>query len=435
VYSSFLHNVCMLTIFCLKVMKSSRLMYCVISKQLYFSIAFAILFFVPQLGAQTPDDSRLLSALESFERGDWQAALRDLDMVGNEGLSVRDQAVRDVYRGVIALGLGDVETARARMSNALRLDPAVRLDPTLHAPSRIQFLQQLRLELIESQGEVRSLHWVDPPDVLFRGASYRLALEGRSAGGEGIAINGVRWAVSDSAVASIDATGTVIAISDGEATVEAIWGMFATSFPFLVRSPRATNLQLVPDSVLLEAGQALVLRPSVNWEDGEDREGEGIRFRTSNPDVVSVEAGGRVVALAPGQAEVFAQLEDAQAVAVITVREVAGVNLILDASQRELRVGESVVVRPTVIASSGSPLANRQIQLRSSDPRVAEFRGDNTLFALRPGFVEVTARSEEGLVAVLGLEVLSGSQEKPESPSLWGGLVIPFVIALFFRMF
>ena len=123
--------------------------------------------------AQTPWSQALHSAVRVYEDGDFVRALQLLDGVQPASLSTRDQAIRDLYRALILLSIGDEDGARRAMESSLSRDATVRPDPALHSPSRVDFFERVRAQWLANRG-------VDAGGLTEFDVAFRAAMQDRT---------------------------------------------------------------------------------------------------------------------------------------------------------------------------------------------------------------------------------------------------------------
>lgn len=97
--------------------------------------------------AQSTDHPGLQRAVAAYNEGDLALTLAILDELP-VSLPARDQAFRNLYRGLVHFATGDIEDARAAFARAVQFQPAVELDPAVHAPSRVTAYTEVRDSMV-----------------------------------------------------------------------------------------------------------------------------------------------------------------------------------------------------------------------------------------------------------------------------------------------
>jgi hypothetical protein len=459
--------------------------------------------------AQTPTEERLLGAVALFEQGDFPTARQRLQAVGDVGLSNRDRAIRDLYLGMISLALRDEPAARDFMLRALGADPEVRLDPSLHAPSRLQFFQNVRAEWLELAQSPTSLRFRGPPTTLSEGQSVRLVVEGLNRDGQPVSVQSVRWDLDDAESGLLSVDGIFSARRAGDVTVIATAGNLTTSHRFRV-TPVVESVRVPGGARTLQEGVSLALDAIVTSRGGIQMEEVGLAwlssdstiaqvdqggvvrgiregsvtvsaragdamgsvqvevrpgnlriepsqtsveldiggraqltarvvsgrgavvstvptFSSTRPEVVSVDAQGRLTGMAEGVAAVEVSASGVATVRIpVEVRRVQLGQVRMVSGPRRVVVGDSLQLRGEAIGLNGQVLEDWPISFQVSDPRILSVRQDGTAIGLVPGRVNVIAVSGAEMSASVMVEVTRRAAETSAgSGAAWLGLLIP----------
>ena len=84
-------------------------------------------------------------------------------------------------------------------------------------------------------------------------------------------------------------------------------------------STPATSLRVLPSAITLGGGKSLRLTATVHNADGSTTRPDGVTWVSADGIVASVDAGGMVLGLQPGQARIIATWQDNRAFSLITV--------------------------------------------------------------------------------------------------------------------
>lgn len=112
----------------------------------------------------------------------------------------------------------------------------------------------------------------------------------------------VNWSSSDNNVATVNASGLVTAVGEGQATILAVTvdGGFEASSVISVAVP-VTGVTVAPGTATLTTGEQLQLTAGIQPENATDKR---VDWSSSNPDVATVSSNGLVTATGPGSAEI-----------------------------------------------------------------------------------------------------------------------------------
>ncbi len=229
------------------------------------------------------------------------------------------------------------------------------------------------------------------------GSSMRLTAQALDANGAILTDVSMRWFSANPDVAIVDAAGQVTAVSPGETRIFAASGPqrgFATiTVPQL--PPAAIALRMPVDAVPAGASAQLLVR--VTTRTGTLIDDAGVRFESSDLDVASVDALGRVFGRQPGTARVRATMGDvSQTVSVRIIANAAGEYRIVP-DGGTIRTGDVVRFRVDAFASNGDPVAGISPAWSMSGPGAQiETEGAAGVFvAEAPGRYQITAQVGE----------------------------------------
>lgn len=128
----------------------------------------------------------------------------------------------------------------------------------------------------------------------------------------------VVWASSVASVASVDDSGNVIAISEGNTVISARAGGKIASCSVTVskKAVPVTGVTLSKTSLSLNIGKTEILVATVSPDNATNKT---VTWTSSNPSVASVDSGGKVTARAEGSATITAKVGDKTATCAVTI--------------------------------------------------------------------------------------------------------------------
>lgn len=191
--------------------------------------------------------------------------------------------------------------------------------------------------------------------------------------------------------------GTVIRDKNGVVDVQGKW----LGKPVIVKGAEegsaVTGITLDKSTLALTPGKTATLAAAVAPQTAANKE---VRWTSSNTGVVTVDATGKVTAVANGTAVITASTVDGgyTAQCTVTVSEdtpevVAVENVKLDRSSLTLDVGETEQLTATVTPENA---ANKSVRWRSNDENVVSVDANGKLTAIDSGIATVTVTTEEG---------------------------------------
>lgn len=206
----------------------------------------------------------------------------------------------------------------------------------------------------------------------------------------------VEWTSSDESVATVDATGMVVAVSAGEADITASVTDSEMSAVCKVTVKVAAKDITVPDNldVKLNDGNETTVEATVSPADATDVK---VNYASTDEAVATVDKDGRVQVLQPGECDIVTTLtqEDKKVVEKKThikaYYEVEGITL--DKTEGILTAGNTVTLNATVLPEE---IADETIVTwTSSDEKVATVDENGKVTAIAAGEATITANAGE----------------------------------------
>lgn len=206
----------------------------------------------------------------------------------------------------------------------------------------------------------------------------------------------VEWTSSDESVATVDATGMVVAVSAGEADITASVTDSEMSAVCKVTVKVAAKDITVPDNldVKLNDGNETTVEATVSPADATDVK---VSYASTDEAVATVDKDGRVQVLQPGECDIVTTLtqEDKKVVEKKThikaYYEVEGITL--DKTEGILTAGNTVALNATVLPEE---IADETIVTwTSSDEKVATVDENGKVTAIAAGEATITANAGE----------------------------------------
>ncbi|MDE6288560.1 MAG: Ig-like domain-containing protein [Muribaculaceae bacterium] len=205
----------------------------------------------------------------------------------------------------------------------------------------------------------------------------------------------VQWSSSDAKVATVAADGTVTAVAPGAAVITATTtdgsGVKATC-AVIVTEAKVSSITLDKTALGLRIGQTETIVATVLPDYAGNRR---LDWTSDNPAVATVDANGKVTAVALGEANVTAVATDGSGVKAsckVTVTNALATGVTLDITEATLRVRESVKLTATVTPEG----AVNAVNWSSNAPEVASVDAQGNVSALAAGKAIITATTADG---------------------------------------
>lgn len=206
----------------------------------------------------------------------------------------------------------------------------------------------------------------------------------------------VEWTSSDESVATVDATGMVVAVSAGEADITASVTDSEMSAVCRVTVKVAAKDITVPDNldVKLNDGNETTVEATVSPADATDVK---VSYASTDEAVATVDKDGKVQILQPGECDIVTTLtqEDKKVVEKKThikaYYEVEGITL--DKTEGILTAGNTVALNATVLPEEIAD--ETTVTWTSSDEKVATVDENGKVTAIAAGEATITAAAGE----------------------------------------
>ena len=202
----------------------------------------------------------------------------------------------------------------------------------------------------------------------------------------------VEWTSSDESVATVDATGMVVAVSADEADITASVTDSEMSAVCKVTVKVAAKDITVPDNldVKLNDGNETTVEATVSPADATDVK---VSYASTDEAVATVDKDGRVQVLQPGECDITTTLmQDGEKVTEKTTHVKAFYeveSITLDSNEGKLTVGNSHTIKATVAPEEVA--AETTIEWSSSNEKVATVDENGKVTAIAAGEATITA--------------------------------------------
>jgi uncharacterized protein YjdB len=288
------------------------------------------------------------------------------------------------------------------------------------------------VEVIVRPLPVASVQIIPGTVNLVVGGAQQLGTTVRDSLGNVLTGRTTRWASSNTAVATVSATGLVTAVAEGSATLTVmVEGATATALLSVGPLPPAiTSLTVSPTAVSLVAGQTRTLTPVVGRPSGAPT--ATVSYGTADPSIATVSTSGVVTALSLGTAiiTVTATAPGNTTFAAATVTELVTVTVAPAVASVQITPGAATIMpgsiqqlTTTVRDSSGAELLGRSVTWSSSHSAVATVSATGLVTAVAVGTATITA-SSGGVLGTMTVTVLA------LPPSVTAVSVTPTVLSL-----
>ena len=208
----------------------------------------------------------------------------------------------------------------------------------------------------------------------------------------------VTWASSNTAVATVDASGVVTAVAPGTAdiTVTTTDGGKTATTTVIVNAKiiPVEYVDLGPATLTLKEGESFVMAGAVNPSNAAD---QVITWSSSNPSVATVDDTGKVTAVSEGTATITITSHDgghtASSVVTVVKNIIHVTSVALNKTTLNLKVGDSEQLTATVKPDDAS---DKGVVWASTNSAIASVDQTGKVTAVGAGAVTITATTNDG---------------------------------------
>ena len=194
------------------------------------------------------------------------------------------------------------------------------------------------------------------------------------------------WASSDPNVASVNSEGKVSAVAKGSATITAQVDEVKATCSVTVTVP-VESITLNKTELTLKKGESVTLVATVKPDDATEHT---VTWTSSNSNMASVDANGKVTALSGGNVTIAAKAGGKSAVCMVVVI-VPVESITLNQSSLTLGEGESATLRATVTPKDATDYSS--VSWSSTNESVATVDQNGGIHAIQEGSTKIVAKA------------------------------------------
>ena len=204
------------------------------------------------------------------------------------------------------------------------------------------------------------------------------------------------WSSSDITIATVDPSGLVTAVSEGNAIITATsedGGFTATSNVTVTVPVTITEISIDPEEVILQIEETIALSIIVTPEEAA---GPNVNWSSSDTSIATVDENGVVTAIAIGSVVITAATDDANhmATSMVTVAPPTLVTgIVVNPTELAMNIGNMAVL---TVSISPDDATNTQVNWLSSDEGIVSVDENGLITAISLGNATITATTEDG---------------------------------------
>ena len=186
----------------------------------------------------------------------------------------------------------------------------------------------------------------------------------------------------------------------GSQTVTVTFGKLKLTYPINVLEVFATGVKLDKTSEKIVKGNTLQLKATITPDNTTNKT---ITWTSSDSKAATVDANGKVTAVAPGKATITAATANGKKATCAVTVIIPAENITLDKNYASINKGETLALVPTLTPSDSTD----KLTWASSDGNVATVDGNGTITAKGAGTANITVTAESGVFASCFVEVVA----------------------------
>ncbi|MEP7380620.1 MAG: Ig-like domain-containing protein [Gemmatimonadota bacterium] len=269
---------------------------------------------------------------------------------------------------------------------------------------------------------VASLTVTPPSPSVEEGSSIDLNATTRDVAGNVLLNRPVVWSSSSTTVAQVSATGSVLGVSVGSATITATAEGKSQQVTVAVTAPpppSVAHVTVTLNSPVLGVGEATKAIAYAYDENGLLMSSATPKFTSQDTTTASVAVDGRVQALRAGSTTIVAEVDGEIGIASVTVQPPAPLpvtNVVLSVPVNTLVVGDSTQLSVALRDANGALLTGRTLAFTSSSNTILSVNATGLLRAKSAGSATIIATSE-GKSASVTVTVTAQAPPPPSAPA------------------
>lgn len=244
---------------------------------------------------------------------------------------------------------------------------------------------------------VASVSLTLPSPTLLTGQTQQAVATPRDATGAALMDRTVTWQSANTAVASVNASGTISAVAPGTdvitASSEGVSAQGTLTVMPVPPVPVAT-VSVSPVSPTLQVGGTVQLTAVTRDANGSVLSGRLITWTSTNTAIVTVSSSGLVSALSAGTAGVIASSEGQTATSSITVTAIPVASVTVTPATSNLQPGGTARLSALTRDANNNVLTGRVVTWASASTGVATVNSSGLVSAVAAGTTNITATSE-----------------------------------------
>lgn len=221
---------------------------------------------------------------------------------------------------------------------------------------------------------------------LFINQSVQLTATLKDSSGKVLTGRTVAWSSSNTAAATVDQSGFVLAIATGTTTITAKSGNATGTSAITVSNVPVKTITISPANPSVIVGQTTTLTATAKDSAGNVLTGRAITWTSSNTNVATITSAGVATGVAVGTDSIRASSGTAtSAPATLTVNPIPASSVVVSPSVANIFIGGTTPLSATVTDANGNPISGASVTWSSGNAGVATVASTGALTATATG--------------------------------------------------
>jgi uncharacterized protein YjdB len=237
---------------------------------------------------------------------------------------------------------------------------------------------------------------VAPPSAsLFINQSVQLSTTVKDSAGTVLTGRTMAWTSSNTAAATVDQSGFVLAIAVGSTTITATTGGVSGTSTITVSNVPVASITITPASPTVIVGQTTQLTATAKDASGNVLTGRAINWTSASTTIATIGAtSGLATGVAAGTSSITASSGTVTSPPVtLTVSNPPASSVVISPSVANILIGGTVQLTATVTDANGNPITGAVVTYTSGNTAVATVTTGGLVTGVAPGTAVITGKS------------------------------------------
>ncbi|HWZ57436.1 MAG TPA: Ig-like domain-containing protein [Gemmatimonadaceae bacterium] len=248
--------------------------------------------------------------------------------------------------------------------------------------------------IVVTHKNVASITLAPASSNLFVNQNVQLAATLKDSSGNVLTGRPITWTSSNTAAATVDQAGFVLAVAVGSATITAKSGGATGTASITVSNVPVASITITPAAPTVIVGQTTTLTATAKDAGGNVLTGRPVSWTSATTAVATIDpATGVVTGVAAGTSIITATSGGISAHVTVTVQNPPASSVVISPSVANLLVGQTLQLTATVTDASGNPITGAVVTYTSGTPAIASVTTSGLVTGVGVGTALITGKS------------------------------------------